>query len=337
MKDGLKTLLKRIDEEYPLTLIDVGAMGGIPAKWDVGRDVMQIFAFEPDEREFSKLLLEKSCIRYLNYVLHSTSEDLTFYITKAPGKSSIFRPNERLLEQYEDKERFQIIREERIPARRVKDFDSVIEEYAIGDVDFVKLDTQGSELSILKGGQQRLMPKIFGAQIEVEFLELYSNQSLFHDVHMFMHQNGFQLIDLRRAYWKRKDYHDYKGKGALIFGDALYFKKIEVLLEECSQDQDRLRAKSKILKSIVVCVVYKMYDYAVALATMAHKNEYLPRDDYEMVISEIKKCSQKNMGSSFFLPPRLYYVMQRLLRKFKSKSYLGWADGDAQIGNVDDV
>lgn len=132
--------VSKIEDKYPFTLVDIGAMGGVPEKWRGMFDVMRIIAFEPDPREFPKLKSSQN-IEYLNCALHDKSEDLKYYVANGPGKSSIFRPNIGILSQFEDSDRFKIIREEVIPAARVKTLDAVIEENALSDVDFIKIDT----------------------------------------------------------------------------------------------------------------------------------------------------------------------------------------------------
>ena len=336
MKQGINYFNEKKDDKYPFTYIDIGAMGGIPLKWSCMLDIMNVIAFEPDQREFDKLKSDNN-IRYLNHALNNRSEDLKYYITKGAGKSSILKPNVDLVSQYEDDERFQVIQEKIISSTRVKNLDSIIEENVIQDVDFIKLDTQGSELSILQGGQTKLMSMIFGAQIEVEFVEMYKQQPLFRNIDDFMDNEGFSLIDLRRQYWKRRDYYNYRGKGQLIFGDALYFKKISLFRKELSGMQDKSHGKSKIFKSILICMVYKMFDYAVAVTKVGLDLGYLNNIECEKAISEIKRDSLKGT----FLNSRIYAMIHNrissLLQKYKPRSYLGWADGDREIGNIKDI
>jgi len=335
MEKGIRYFIDKIDDKHPFTFIDVGAMGGIPLKWNKILNAMRIIAFEPDVREFYKLKNSEN-IRYLNYALHNKSEDLKYYLAKGSGKSSIFRPNIELLSQYENVQRYQVIKEDNILARRVKNLDAIVEEESILDADFIKLDTQGSELLILQGGQEKLVPKIFGIQTEVEFIQMYENQPLFRHIDEFMNDRGFQLIDIRRQYWKRKDYYNYSGKGQLVFGDALYFKKINVFYQELSDIQDEPYVRSKIFKVILTCMVYKIFDYAVAVAKNGLESGYFTDNEYEKVISEIKRYSLKGIPMYFHLNMRLYNMISTILQKFKPRSYLGWADGDREIGNIKD-
>jgi len=331
-----KFFIDNVDDKHRFIFIDVGAMGGIPLKWSGMMGAMKVIAFEPDLREFYKLKSNDK-IKYLNYVLHDKSEDLKYYITAGHGNSSIFKPNVDILSQYDDEERFQVIKESVISSTRVRNLDSIIEEDDLADIDFIKIDTQGSELNILKGAQKKVIPKILGIQIEVEFIEMYKNQPVFRDVDEFMDKNGLQLMDLRRFYWKRKDFCNYNGKGQLIFGDALYFKKLNVLFQGLSEINDKLYGRSKIFKSILTCLVYKMFDYAVSIANLGLRLKYFNKDECESVISEIQKYSAKGNFLDFCLNFKLYDMISLILKKVKSRSYSKWAHSDREIGNVKDI
>jgi hypothetical protein len=63
--------------------------------------------------------------------------------------------------------------------------------------DFLKIDTQGSELDILRGAEQSLKAAAM-VELEVEFVEVYKGQPLFHDVSQFMADRGFELLYLNR-------------------------------------------------------------------------------------------------------------------------------------------
>jgi len=329
-------MLDRIGKDHAFTVADIGAMGGIARKWDSLSDFVKIIAFEPDEREFSRLKSTENVV-YYNYALYDKPQDLKFYIMKSRGKSSIYEPNIGVLSQFEDAERYRIEREESMPSEKVRTLDSFIENGSIKDVDFLKLDTQGSELDILKGCRKFVLPRAFGIQIEVEFIEIYKNQPLFWNVDEFMQRNGYQLFDLRRQYWKRKDYYDYIGKGQLVFGDALYFKRMDFLFQELNSVQDNSYGVSKIYKAILGCLIYGLFDYAVSIAKMGSELGYLSRNEYKDVLSKIVESSNKGVFPNFFGTAVLYRIINSIGRKLKPKSYLGWSDSDEEIGNIKDV
>lgn len=327
--------VKMIDSRHPFTYIDIGAMGGIPLKWRMILPVMKIIAFEPDTREFSKLKSEGN-IQYFNYALNKESAGLKYYVSREAGKSSMLKPNMRFLSEYEDSGRFESIKEEVIASEKVRTLDSLIKDNLIKDVDFMKLDTQGSELFILQGAENKAMSKFFGAQIEVEFVEMYEGQPLFRDIDAFMDSKGFQLMDLKRMYWKRKDYYRYPGKGALVCGDALYFKKIDRISQELSEVKDKNYARSKILKSILACMIYEMFDYAVSLAKVASEQNWLEKDECDETIRIIKNYSLRGVPLFLHFNLRVYNIIETILQKFKPLSFLAWADADRYIGNIKD-
>lgn len=328
--------IKRIDQEVPFVYFDIGSMDGLPRKWNPLRGAMKIVGFEPDAREFNKLETKDNAI-YLDNVIYTHSTDLKYYITRGRGKSSILKPNRELLDQFMDSERFDIVAEEHFSADKVRSLDIITSTKGIKDVDFLKLDTQGSELKVLEGSQARVLPKIFGIQIEVEFIPMYKDQPLFRDIDLFLSQNGFQLIDVRRYYWKRRDFFQYVGKGQLVTGDALYFKSPETLLKEWQNIKEISLRVSKIYKCILTCVIYKMFDYAIMLASIALRSNFFAPRDYELTVQEIRSLSRWTAWLQFPGKSFLYKIGLNICERLKPFSYLGWADSDRMIGNIKDI
>ena len=98
-----------------------------------------------------------------------------------------------MLDRFNNPKRLDIIKENKISCVSL---DEVLSEAALTDVDFIKLDTQGTELAILEGSASVLADAVFGLEIGVAFAELYNGQPLFADVDSFVRQKGFDLIDL---------------------------------------------------------------------------------------------------------------------------------------------
>lgn len=335
MKSNLRNFVKKINLKEPFTYVDVGAMGGIQQKWNVLGDSLNVVAFEPDDREFKKLQ-SGDRIKYLNCIVYDKQKQVQFYVTRSSGKSSTFKPNIKILNDFPDRQRFDVVEERTIPEDKVKTLDLIVEEGLVGDMDFIKLDTQGSELLILKGAQNYALPKIFGLSVEVEFYEMYENQPLFRDVDKFLDGFGFQLIDLRRAFWKRKDFYDYFGKGQIIFGDALYFKKIDVLTRELSLESDQVSCTNKLYKCVMICMIYRAFDYAYALVEMGFNENYFTKEEYQKLVDEVE--SESKAGEIPRFPGRnfIYKVLNKFCELLKPESYKGWADGDRYIGNIKD-
>ena len=115
----------------------------------------------------------------------------------------------------------------------------------------------------MEGGKEIISEQIFGLEIEVEFTELYENQPLFSDVDLFIRKLGFDLFDIQRCYWKRKSSNiNYGKKGQLVFGNAVYLKKTEYLIQIINNIYDVNLKKSKLLNAISICLLYGYVDYA---------------------------------------------------------------------------
>jgi FkbM family methyltransferase len=244
---------------FALTLVDVGSMGGLEDEWTGLAPNLRVVGFEPDRREFERLR-QTVTTRHLPSVVLDRSRDVTLYVSRDPGKSSVLRPNLDLLRRFPNSERFEVVSEQRFSAEDVATLDDALAGAAVDEVDFLKLDTQGSEHLVLQGAAQTLL-LVVAAKVEVEFLELYERQPLFADVDALMRASGFTLVDLDRVFWKRSVYPDHEGKGQLVFADALYFRDPEALLESSACEE---HVFAKTFRFVVVAVIYGLHDLAAA-------------------------------------------------------------------------
>ncbi len=66
-------------------------------------------------------------------------------------------------------------------------------------IDLLKIDTQGNELSVLKGAA-RTLPTVRLLWIEVSFRSLYEGDALFPEVHAFLVKAGFRFYSLHDVF-----------------------------------------------------------------------------------------------------------------------------------------
>lgn len=327
----MRFLTNEILQRGRLNYVDVGAMGGIPAKWARIKPCLKVIGFEPDKREFAKLQ-NSDYQQFFNRVVYGRSENITLNITRDPGKTSIYKPNFAVLNAFPDSQRHQVVETLAIDRAQVDSLDHILGQHTL-DADFLKIDTQGSELDILKGAAVSL-GHAFGVEVEVEFLSLYESQPLFGDVHALLTRSGFVLYDLRRAYWKHKPYCDYIGKGQLVFADALYVKERGEWLRSLACIADEQKRTLKILNAVMACLVYGLYDYAVTLIQGAAQQGMISADYGQRLTDEIIRESRAKMLPYFWGREFLHKVFKKLAEYLRPRSHLGWADGDQFIGNV---
>lgn len=73
--------------------------------------------------------------------------------------------------------------------------DQILEKYQWPEISLMKLDVQGFELEILKGGKKSL-ELAEAVLLEVSLLDIHKNVPLLHEVTAFMYQYGFVAYDI---------------------------------------------------------------------------------------------------------------------------------------------
>jgi len=93
-------------------------------------------------------------------------------------------------------------------------------------VDFLSLDTQGGELSILKGASITLQT-VLGIETEISFREVYKGSALFGEMCAYLDSQGFEFICFTSILSDAPMTMPYSGRAKKLntFGDALFLRK----------------------------------------------------------------------------------------------------------------
>jgi FkbM family methyltransferase len=91
--------------------------------------------------------------------------------------------------------------------------DSVAKELKFTEIDLIKIDVQGVEHLVLKGGKETLENTIY-VWVELSFKPLYFGSSVFHEIYTLMEENGFILLELSPGHRSQT--------GELLQADALF-------------------------------------------------------------------------------------------------------------------
>jgi FkbM family methyltransferase len=150
----------------------------------------QIIGFETDKDLCDKLNKESSNgYKFFYQALGEKNEKRKFYNTIHPMCSSLYMPNHKLVERYQNLE---IMKLKNISEVDTMSLDYFCIENQIETIDLIKIDIQGGELEVFKGGENILKDTLFIIS-EVEFLPLYINQPLFGDVDNFLTKKDFMF------------------------------------------------------------------------------------------------------------------------------------------------
>lgn len=177
-------------EEFYLNILDIGAALGEESPSyqplvDAGR--ARIIGFEPNAEACTRLNQaygEPHC--FFPYFV-GDGKVATFYETNWNQTGSLYEPNTPLVEKFQNlSELMSLVARHDINTTKIDDITE------IDDVDFIKMDIQGGELSVFQNAS-RILSEALVIQTEVEFVELYKGQPMFADVDTFLRKNGFQL------------------------------------------------------------------------------------------------------------------------------------------------
>jgi len=317
-------------ERHPLVLADVGARGGLKQNWQAAQRHLRVLGFEPDKREYDRLQAQPPAdtpTTFFNVALHDRPGRISLNIARDAGLTSIFEPDRSFLDTFPDAARFDTVARVEIDADTL---DHVVETNGVAGPDFIKADTQGSELFVLQGARRALETAVLGVEVEAEFTPIYRNQPVFADVDVFLRGLGFSLFDLRPCYWKRAAGRAVGGPyGQIIWGDALYLKGLPALGDVIGSLDAETR-KSKVLKMMSIALLYGYADYALEVARAM--SAALTPDEVATV--EQSLLAHANPSSDFPGRRQIASGFRQLWRRTRVRDD-AWSVSDADLGNLE--
>ena len=194
-KDNHKNLILKLLGENKIIALDVGAQGGFlnsslfHKKYNNFFDAILV---EPILNEAEKLI--KKNYRVITKGLWSSNCKKKLYVLgERSGSSSMYRPSKDSYDLYNFKKNnfslFNISKEIDVECTTIKDS---LNELNISRLDFLKIDTQGAELEILKGlGDYRpLMMKV-----EVQVVPMYENVPNWSTLTNYLHNINYMVCE----------------------------------------------------------------------------------------------------------------------------------------------
>jgi len=150
----------------------------------------QIAAFELNKEVCAGLNLSAGRgLRYYPVALGRREETRLLYETQHPACTSLFAPNDALLDLYNGTQHSRLKLTSSVDTVSLDQFGR---DHAISDVDYIKIDVQGAELDVFQGGRGTLRD-VVAIVAEVEFMPLYKGQPLFGDVCAFLSEQDLMF------------------------------------------------------------------------------------------------------------------------------------------------
>lgn len=216
--------------ELPVVeVLDIGARqeGGDRYAPLVEQNLARVTGFEPELSEFERLKTRPGPFTYFPYVL-GAGGPATMHVARYPGCSSLLEPDPAVIDLFETigastvDWNFFVLDRTTVQTVRLDDV------RGLAPPDFIKIDVQGAELSVLAHGARALSSATV-VQTEVEFLPLYKNQPLFGDMQCFLRDHGFvlhKLIDISgRKFRPIQDAaNPYQAISQVLWADAVFVR-----------------------------------------------------------------------------------------------------------------
>lgn len=227
-----------------------------------------VYLFEADKTSINEIT-QKNKDKYKTKVINSFigefEENINFKINSLPHNSSSLQTNNKsnycLYHGEKDltaHEAFYTMEEIEVKSTPLS---KLIYEKEIEQIDFLSIDTQGTEINILRGLNKNI-DEVLCIQTEINFIDLYKNQTNFYDLFKFMKENGFYLIDFfdyKKGSMTRVPI-DFRDNGQLIHSDVLFFRDPESILNSNQYSEEKKCIM--LIKLIFVSVINNNLDFA---------------------------------------------------------------------------
>ena len=251
----------------------------------------------------------------INKCINNYDGQGNFHTMLTPTASSMLKPAQSAKDYIRKDqnttwgEQTQIVKTEKIQVHKL---DTLLKSGEIRPIDFLSVDAQGADLSIIKGTN---LKHVMGVMVEVEFSQLYEGQPLFFDVHKHMHDNDFrfcllfnsQLMSVRKY---------IQSKGFTVVGEALFFKDPTKLINELPNMDIDERTKT-VIQILKLCAIVACYDQ------LDHTMNIL--EQLGISLEELEKDTDSFLGTLLRIQKEITRHEQQIKEKFKEiHEYRKW-------------
>lgn len=196
-------------------LLDIGAADGLTSVFFIDKVAKsKVYAFEPNERIWPVLdrnTKNKPAIQLKKIGLGEKSEIAQFHVTDNNLSSSFLETDSAEIDSLPQSHQ-QLLRSAGSKQASISTLD--VEMKDLPDILCIKLDVQGYELKILKGGEETLKKTHF-VIVEMSNHQLYKGGCQYYEIDAFLRSRNFKLADIIVSYRTLQRVQEY---------DAIYEK-----------------------------------------------------------------------------------------------------------------
>ena len=261
-------------------ILDAGGRYGLHPSWKPFTGELDYYLFEPDPTEAERLTQKyshkKNEVKVIDKAVTKKDGTLSinFFRNRAMS-SSVSRVPISALFHGEREQEVDIVETIECPAVSIDSFCTKNDL----TLDFLKLDTEGTEFSILEGARKQLK-NIIGIRCEVAFDRIFEGMPMFGEIHDFLVKEGFYLLNL--DYEGRGDYQNdfvnVNGRyGILTSTDAVWLRRRDSMQ----------KSEAQYLKYAAFCLCNNAPDVALDVLFSGRREHAL---DYSKIQSSRLYC-----------------------------------------------
>lgn len=196
------------DDRWPSNItgvwIDVGAHLGTMSFPAAQRNPgLVVYAFEPNVKLASQTWGLLPNFNILPFAIAETNGLADFYVNSNEGSSSLLPFNPEGLRRWIGGHLMKVESKVQVPTIRL---DSFMEWAGISKVDYLKIDTQGADLCVLKSAGQRIRDiKKIMLEVAVTPVPLYKGAATRPEVIGYLEHYGFTLENVEPQYYDQEE------------------------------------------------------------------------------------------------------------------------------------
>jgi hypothetical protein len=194
----IKKIFQRAEiQNQPPVLVDIGASGEIHNKWKEIAPYCICIAFDADDREMTFTEKHSSGFKKLisinRIVTDRPEKEVDFFLTRSPFCSSTLEPDLEALSKWPFQDLFTV--EKKIKLKAVQLVEALV-NLKIFYIDWLKIDTQGTDLRLFKSIPDAVSRKILAVEFEPGIIDAYKEEDKLYEVIHHMNKTDFFMSDI---------------------------------------------------------------------------------------------------------------------------------------------
>ena len=273
----------------PLTIVDVGAAGGIDPLWRSFDSIrhLKYFGFEPNPDEFNRLKGSANT-QFFPYAISDIQREDDFFAHSTFGGLQ-YRPEA----EADRKIRFNRIRV------KVETLSNLRAKELLPALDILKSDTEGHELNVLRGIGS-YFSEVLCVKTEILFA-VGAGQNAFSEIDQFLRGQSLTLVGFQMNLGLINE---------PFGGDAIYMRDVWSILDA---DLPHNVKALRIAKLICVCFFLRNLDYAYIVARVAADAKVISPDEFAGVQQVVESVAYlPNIMPSWPFTLKLSYLFSML-------------------------